>query len=262
LPKFVAVVGGKHSGKTTVLTGLVQVFKKRGYKVATVKQMPNIETVDSPATSHDTWKHSTAGADIVVASPKTETVFFIKNKMNLNQIAAFLQDCDYVFLEGFEQEKTLAKIVAAKTMQEIQQYMDGLEIAVSGLIMESNEQTAKAAELGLPMFNVLVDAEKLADLVENKAFGLLAGLIHCGECGFPTCYDLAKALVAGDPKARGCALLSGERTVSLEVNGVKVPIKEFPRDVIKNVLEGVVLTLHGVKQIQTLTIKIENKPKD
>jgi molybdopterin-guanine dinucleotide biosynthesis protein B len=129
------------------------------------------------------------------------------------------------------------------------------------LITESNEKTAKATELGLPMVNVLADAEKLADIVETKAFELPAGLTHCGECGFATCEDLAKAMVAGEPKAKGCVLLSGVGTVSLEVNGVRVPIKEFPREVIRNVLEGAVSTLHGVKEIQTLTIKIENKPK-
>ena len=80
--------------------------------------MPNAQTIDTPASTHDTWKHTQAGADIVVASPKNETVLFINKKLGLNEIAPYLEGMDFVVLEGFEKEKALPKIIAAKTAEE------------------------------------------------------------------------------------------------------------------------------------------------
>lgn len=258
MPKFLAVVGGKNSGKTTIIQKLIPTFKKRGYKVATIKNMPQIQNLDSPASNHDTWKHSQAGAEIVVATPQNETVLFIQKKLSLNQIASFVAGFDYVFLEGFSEEKVFPKLIAAKTPEEIEEFSDGLEIAVSGLVMEDDENKKNVSGLGLPMFRISKDAEKLADLIEAKGFSMLPDLPHCGECGFKTCYELAKALVADDPNAKGCPLLSKGK-FTIEVNGEVVPLKEFPREFIQKTVTSLVSSLQDVPEIRTLTIKLEDK---
>jgi molybdopterin-guanine dinucleotide biosynthesis protein B len=258
MPKFLAVVGGKNSGKTTIIQKLIHTFKKRGYKVATIKNMPQIQNVDSATSNHDTRKHSNAGAEIVVATPQNETVLFIQKKLNLNKVASFLSGFDYVFLEGFADEKIVPKIITAKTAEEIEKFSDGLEIAVSGLVMEDDENRETVSGLGLPMFRISKDAEKLADLVETKAFSVLPNLPHCGECGFKSCYELAKALVSEDPKAKGCPLLSKGK-FAVEVNGEVVPLKEFPREFLQKTVISLVSSLHNVPEIRELTIKLENK---
>ena len=258
MPKFVAVVGGKHSGKTTIIQQLITELKKRGYKVGTIKHMPRIQTMDSPAPAHDTWKHSEAGAEIIVAVPQNETVVFVKKKQKLNDIADFLHGMDYVLLEGFKDEKIFPKIIAAKTVQEVTEYSDGLAIAISGLIAESEEETNKAAALQIPVVKSLTEANKLADIVEQKAFSILPDLIHCGECGFESCYELAKAMVAEDPKAKNCPLLTG-KSVVLEINGTRIPIKDFPREIITNIVTSMAQSLNGVDDVRSLVLKIENK---
>ena len=125
------------------------VLKGRGYRVATIKEMPNRESIDVPADSHDTWKHGEAGADIVVASPQNETVMFIKRKLGLNEIAPFLQDADYVVLEGFREAKILPKIIAAKTADEAVSFSDGLTIAISGILAESVTETKRVSSYRL-----------------------------------------------------------------------------------------------------------------
>jgi molybdopterin-guanine dinucleotide biosynthesis protein B len=167
MPKFVAVVGGKHSGKTTVIQNLIPELKKRGYHVGAIKEMVQIPTLDTPATETD--KYRQAGAEIVVALPRSETVVFIDRRMSLKEIAPFIQGLDFVILEGFETEKTLPKIIAAKTAEEAASFNDGSAIAVSGLIMESADETEKAIHLKLPMCSGLTDAGKLSDIVEMKA---------------------------------------------------------------------------------------------
>jgi molybdopterin-guanine dinucleotide biosynthesis protein B len=258
MTKFVAVVGGKHSGKTTIIQHLITELKNRGYKVGTIKHMPRIQTLDSPAPAHDTWKHSQAGAEIIVAVPQNETVVFVKKKQKLNDIASFLHGTDYVLLEGFSNEKVFPKIIAAKTVQEVKEYSDGLAIAVSGLIADSEEETQKATSMKVPIIKSISEAQKLADRVEQKAFNMLPDLIHCGECGFESCYELAKAMVAEDPKTKNCPLLT-VKSVVLEVNGKRVPIKDFPREMITNIVISMAESLNGVDDVRSLVLKIEKK---
>ncbi len=264
MARFVAVVGGKHSGKTTTVQQLIMVLKGRGYRVATIKEMPNRESIDVPADSHDTWKHGEAGADIVVASPQNETVMFIKRKLGLNEIAPFLQDADYVVLEGFREAKILPKIIAAKTADEAVSFSDGLTIAISGILAESVTETKRVSELQTPVFSSKTQAEALADVVEQKAFTILPNLVDCakchpvGECGYPTCYEYAKAMVSGKSKIRCCPLDLKENFI-IEVNGNKLPLKDFPQTIIQNMLLGLTSSLHGAKNIKTLKIEI-NQP--
>jgi molybdopterin-guanine dinucleotide biosynthesis protein B len=167
LPKLVAVVGGKHSGKTTVIEHLIAELKRRGYHIGTIKEMVRIPTLDTPATETD--RYSDAGAEIVVAIPRDETVVFVKKRLSLKEVLPFLKELDYAILEGFESEKTLPKIIAAKTADEVKGYFDGLVIAVSGLIVESEDERKKAEVFRVPMLKSLTQAKELADLVEQKA---------------------------------------------------------------------------------------------
>lgn len=253
MTKIVAVVGGKHSGKTTVIENLVPQLVSRGYRVGIVKEMVRIPTLDTPAT--ETARYTQAGAKIIVAVPRSETVVFIKKRLKINEILPFLQDLDYAILEGFEAEQTIPKIIAAKNHQEIADFSDGLAIAISGLIMDSKDEMEKASKLGIPMFSSMNQAEKIADIVENKAFDKLPELPHCSECGYASCYELAKAIVKGNAKTK-CPLFS-KTDLTIEVNGNKIPLKEFPTKIIWNMLSSMVSSLDGVENVKQ--IKIEAK---
>ncbi len=167
LTKLIAVVGGKHSGKTTVIENLITELKHRGFRVGAVKEMVKIPTLDTPAKETDRYK--TAGAEIIVAVPRDETVVFIKKQLSLKEILPYLERLDFVILEGFENEQGLLKIIAAKTSAEAKTYMDAQVIALSGLLMESEVEKKKAEGFGVLMFNGLTQAKALADLVEQKA---------------------------------------------------------------------------------------------
>jgi len=256
MPKLVAVVGAKHAGKTTIIQNLLTQLKNRGYRVGAVKEMVRIPTLDTPETETD--RYTQAGAEMVVAVPRSETVLFLRKRLTLNQTLPYLYGLDFAVLEGFESEKTLPKIVAAKTATEAADFYDGLAFAVSGLITESKDEALKASTLGLPILSSLREAEKLADLVEQKAFAKLPDLPHCGECGYATCYDLAKAMVKGEPNANGCTLTKKE-VVILEVNGVRLPLKEFPQQIIQSTVEGMILSLGEIPNIKTLKIELNKK---
>ncbi len=56
--KILTVVGTKNTGKTTLVTMLVQELVKRGHKVGTIKHTHH----DFDLEGKDTWKHRKAGA--------------------------------------------------------------------------------------------------------------------------------------------------------------------------------------------------------
>ena len=264
MPKFVAVVGAKHSGKTVIIQQLVPVLKRRGYHVATIKEMKSAKTKAAPKTSKDTLKQSEPDAEIFVASPLNETTLILKKKISLKEIVPFLNGMDYIVLEGFDKEKVFAKITAAKAAREAASFSDGLAIAISGRVTETKQETQKASALQIPLFNIKNQAEELANVVEEKAFSMLPNLLDCakchpvGECGFPTCYDNAKAIVSGKSKARCCPLSQKEK-FCIEVNGVKVPLKNFPEAIIQNMLLGMLSSLHETEDIESFKIEM-NKP--
>ena len=167
LPKMVAVIGGKHSGKTTVIEHLIVELKSRGYRVGAIKEMVRIPTLDTPATETD--KYRDAGAEIIVAVPRDETVIFVKKRLSVKEILPYVTDLDYVLLEGFEREQTIPKVIVAKTSDEVKSYFDKTAIAISGLITESEQETKKAATVSIPLINALTQTRALADLVVSKA---------------------------------------------------------------------------------------------
>jgi molybdopterin-guanine dinucleotide biosynthesis protein B len=167
LPKLVAVVGGKHSGKTTVIEHLTMELKRRGYHVGAIKEMVRIATLDTPATETDRYRD--AGAEIIVAIPRNETVIFLKKRLSLKEVLPFLKELDYVILEGFESEKNLPKIIAAKTAEEAKSYYDDSAIAISGIITESETEIKKIFSMKIPKFKSLTETREFADLVEQKA---------------------------------------------------------------------------------------------
>jgi molybdopterin-guanine dinucleotide biosynthesis adapter protein len=166
VPKIVAVVGGKHSGKTTVIEHLIVELKSRGYRVGAIKEMVRIPTLDTPATETD--RYSIAGAETIIAVPRNETVVFLKRRLTIEEISPFLKELDYVILEGFESENKIPKIITAKTAIEAKSYYDCSTIAVSGIITESEIESSKVAATKIPTFSSS-ETKTLADLVEKKA---------------------------------------------------------------------------------------------
>ena len=165
MPKLVAVVGAKHSGKTTIIEQLIAELTRSGYHVGAIKEMVRIPTLDTPQTETD--RYTMAGAEKIVAVPRQETVIFIKKRLDLKQILTYLEGLDFVLLEGFEHERDIHKIVTAKTFDELKEYIDKSAIAISGRIADFQTEKIKVQGLGVLMLSGLTDVQELADLVEK-----------------------------------------------------------------------------------------------
>ena len=164
----VGVVGGKKSGKTTTIEILTKELTTRGYKIAVAKHIsePNF-TIDT--VGKDTWRYAQSGAKTVIAASANEMATIEKTfgDLSLKKVLRRCKDNDIVFLEGFRkllaEDKSIHKIVVAKSAQNIQEAMEVFEpiLAFTGPYVPGK------ANLKIPYIDVLKHGKKIADLLEK-----------------------------------------------------------------------------------------------
>jgi molybdopterin-guanine dinucleotide biosynthesis protein B len=97
------VVGRKKRGKTTLVEKLVPEFKKRGYKVGTIKYTTMDHQFDTPG--KDSFRHTQAGAGTtLVMSPNNIALFSsdLRKKEPDELFKLFFQEYDLIIGEGFK----------------------------------------------------------------------------------------------------------------------------------------------------------------
>jgi len=252
IPRAVAVVGFKDSGKTRVIEALVKELTGRGKTVGTIKHTAEEVPLDTPG--KDTWRHRVAGSRASAIMHDNGAAFFIDRHFTVNEAVAKLGGLDFVFVEGFKSLGTLARILVPRELREIENLSSGLEIAVvevPGVRLRVNS--------GIPVIP-LVNVSELASLVEKKSFKLLPGL-NCGGCGYDECRDLARAILSGDAEAEKCAAY-GSGGFVLRVDDQTIPLGPFVREVTTNVVLGLVRSLKGVKEPSKVELIFEVRGGD
>ena len=104
MPPIVSIIGKSKSGKTTFIERLVQELKSRGYRVATIKHIPQGVSFDEPG--KDSWRHLQAGSEVTAVSSPEKIVMIkpVERDSTLDDVAHFLgEDYDIVLTEGFKQ---------------------------------------------------------------------------------------------------------------------------------------------------------------
>lgn len=103
-PPMVAVVGRKHSGKTTLVVRLAAELHRRGRRVMTIKHGSHTFNLD-PATT-DTYRHYHEGnaERVAMASPdKFALIVRWDAELSPEEIASrYMSDADIVLCEGFK----------------------------------------------------------------------------------------------------------------------------------------------------------------
>ncbi len=105
MPPVVSIVGKSKSGKTTLIEGLIQQLKLRGYRVATVKHVAHGMTFDEP--DKDSWRHIQAGSEATAISSPGGIVLVKPTTSDaaLNEIVRlFGEDYDLILTEGFKRD--------------------------------------------------------------------------------------------------------------------------------------------------------------
>jgi len=226
--KIIAVVGTKNTGKTVLVSNIVQELVKRGYNVGTVKHVAHSFDVEG----RDTWKHKEAGAELVVASGD-ETFFLVNETLKLEKILEFteyLKKLDFMVLEGFKQSK-YAKISTSD-------FEDEFTLKKVNPFQMDNEAI-----------------QSLVDLIEERSFSMFSQM-NCGECGFKGCDHLAQAVVRGDADEMAC-VMKKEKKVQLTIDGINVPLNPFVQKFVQNVTIGMLNSLKKSQVAEDEGKKIE-----
>lgn len=156
---LITVIGKSGSGKTTLLEKLVLEFKRRGYRLATVKHHSHRGfEIDKPG--KDSWRFAQAGSDqVIIASPdKIASYRTLQQEISLDEIAAGISGVDLILVEGYKQVGKPALDVARS--------------AISRELIADREQRFAVAcdfplDLGVPRFD-LDDVTGIADLIEQR----------------------------------------------------------------------------------------------
>jgi len=112
------VVGRKKRGKTSLIEKLVPEFKKRGFKIGTMKYTTEDHWFDTPG--KDSFRHSQAGAETtLVLSPLRIALFSseLRKKDPEELFKLFFDNCDLIMGEGFK-NSPFPKIEVLDTSQD------------------------------------------------------------------------------------------------------------------------------------------------
>jgi molybdopterin-guanine dinucleotide biosynthesis protein B len=104
MPPVVSIVGKSNSGKTTLIEKLVQELKSRGYRVATIKHIP--QEVNFDEAGKDSWRHIQAGSEAtaVISPDKIVLIKPVAQEATVDEVGALLgEDYDIILAEGFKQ---------------------------------------------------------------------------------------------------------------------------------------------------------------
>ncbi len=105
MPPIISVIGKSKSGKTTLIERLVPELKSRGYRVATIKHIP--QGVKFDEAGKDSWRHLQAGSELTAISSPEKIVIIkpVEQDSTLDDVAHLLgDDYDIILAEGFKQD--------------------------------------------------------------------------------------------------------------------------------------------------------------
>jgi len=155
----VSIVGKSGVGKTALVEKLIVEFKKRGYRVATVKHSPSGIDIDKPG--KDSWKFAEAGSDAVVISSPDRLVLVkrVERDPNIEEILRVVGgDFDLVLIEGFKKGKAPKVEVHRKEL--------GSDLACPSKVL-SAIVTDEFLDIDVPQFSV-ADISAIADFIEKE----------------------------------------------------------------------------------------------
>ena len=243
--RAVAFVGFKKSGKTTTVEAVARVLKERGYRVAIAKSMHS----DFDREGTDTWRFSRVADSVLVRANDTDALLFKAKDIN----ALFsMVSADFLLLEGFKSIQHVPKVICARSREEVKELNDGLAIAVSGVMAGEGLEEIE----GLPVIDATKEPERLADLVEKRAFMLPN--IDCGMCGFK-CAEMARMIVNGKKTLGDCVVLSQKPKVTVKIDGQVLPMKDWVQELVEKTIKGMLSSMKGYREGKRIEIVIREE---
>jgi molybdopterin-guanine dinucleotide biosynthesis protein MobB len=165
---MVAIIGRKHSGKTTLVVRLTAELHRRGHRVMTIKHGAHTFNIDPAST--DTYRHYHEGQAerVAMAAPdKFALVMRWSDELGPETIAErYMSDADLVLCEGFKRS-SLPKIEIHRRAAHDAPLFGGSEIDGSTLRLMVTDDDSFRGNLRVIRLDSPGWLESLADFVER-----------------------------------------------------------------------------------------------
>jgi len=213
-----SIVGSSDCGKTTLLENLIRELSGRGYKVGTIKH--DVHGFEIDKEGKDTYRHKQAGAhSVLISSPwKYALISDVDSEKSLDEIAGFMPLELDIILTEGFKSAVKPKIEIFR-----KNHSDELLCADDPtlVVVATNDKNNSALE-GINNILDLDNTKEIADFIEKhyiqKSYG----------------------------------------RVSLTVNGEKIKLNQFARDIVESTLKGVISQLKGCESPKDIDIKIKD----
>ncbi len=244
--KAISITGYHHSGKTTLTCNLINELKKRGYSVASIKDIHS-EKFTMEKEGSNSWKHLQANNNVVFARGLSETYQIWNRQLTFSEMKNHLQ-ADYLIIEGMK-HLAVPRIICARNTEDMEELVNDTVMAISGIIVESDLEIFKNRKL----LHSTESITEIADLVEKETFEILPypeGK-SCGSCGL-SCFEMVGEILSKRKSIDDCVVLS-KKSTKISINGKELKIGSF----VKNIFEdSVIAFLKNLKGYKDGEIKI------
>ena len=244
------VAAGRGRGKTSLVESITGRLSSR-YRVWTVKHVS--DSFDTR--EKDTWRHLKAGSEGSIALGAGSLVV-LRSEIDESVERALKEvptGADLVLVEGFK-ESVLPKILLAQSTDEAEEQLERTSnvFAISGSLADLH---ADKSVKGVPILGSDSVTDVVSGMVQDDQVKKLPG-VDCKKCGYPSCKDMANAILKGESLLKDCRTLKIS-DVMLIVDGKPVYLSEFPKSVVRNVVLGLVNSLKGFDAKKTGKITLE-----
>lgn len=175
-PPIFGIAGWKNSGKTTLTCALVAEFRRRGFRVSTVKHAHHVFDVDRRGADSFCHRRAGAGEVAVVSSRRWALMHELSAEEvepDLDEILARLSPCDLVLIEGYKSAPH-AKIEVRRRAAG-----DAVPLAPADPSVVAVAADHAVPDCPVPVFD-LDDVEAIADLIAARV-GLTAPAARGGS---------------------------------------------------------------------------------
>ena len=102
---IINIIGRSNSGKTTLITKLIEEYKKQGYSVAVLKSTSTQITMCDEKKDTEKFREAGASADMISNENKLVLYSVLKDNSPKHLIEKYFNDIDIVIVEGYKHEE-------------------------------------------------------------------------------------------------------------------------------------------------------------
>ena len=263
-PLKIAVVGYQNSGKTYAAELTIKALKSYPLKILAVKHVPD-DSFSIDRRGSDSWRMRSAGADaVIVASPKELSVIYPGDggmDYGTPQYQRIIRNYDVIVMEGFKDkalsDPSIAKILCVRNTDDLNAFNSKLKgdlVAscslsdLDGLTLILGRQDDELRRRVTEYFEYFTEVKRIMGELPR---------LDCGRCGYPSCFEMAKAIYSGRRKLENCPVASSSLDVEVEIGDSKLPMQPFVARMIKSTVLGMISSLKGVEITGDEKLKIK-----